>query len=444
MTCRGSSRWRLTLWGAASRFFDDGDGVPQDGVDVEIGRIENVSVRRRLERRNCAFGIAFVPTPDIPEDRGLVCSQAQAAHLERATLRPYLGRSGHENLGFRERTDDGPDVAAVQDGARRDGGKILLQLQQRRSHLRNSRDHGGGLAGCVALERGFVELGRIEGLRCGDRARDIIERVAGVKHRLGHRPVEQPGIEMTQPVMGGETLAERSLAGGGRTVDGDNHSRSPPSPRMRSAKPGKLVAMKAASSTVTGLSAARPSTSAAMAMRWSMWVATRPPPSAWPRPCTARSSPEISTSTPLMRSISAVAARRSDSLTRSSFRPRITVAPSANAAATARTGYSSIMAGARCGGTSTPRNALCRTRNPAIVSPPSCRTSSSTIAAPISRRVVISPVRNGLVMTSGRSMSEPGTSSAATIGKAADDGSAGTATFLGASSGWPTSEILRP
>ena len=45
----------------------------------------------------------------------------------------------------------------------------------------------------------------------------------------------------------------------------------------------------------------------------------------------------------------AVAASRSDSLTRSSLSPRITVVPSAKAAATASTGYSSIIDGARAG-----------------------------------------------------------------------------------------------
>ena len=42
---------------------------------------------------------------------------------------------------------------------------------------------------------------------------------------------------------------------------------SPPSRRIMSAKPGKLVAMKAPSSIVTGRCAASPSTSADMAMR---------------------------------------------------------------------------------------------------------------------------------------------------------------------------------
>ena len=55
---------------------------------------------------------------------------------------------------------------------------------------------------------------------------------------------------------------------------------SAPRPRISSAKPGKLVAIKRASSTATGFSLASPMTRNAMAMRWSRWVATVPPPGA--------------------------------------------------------------------------------------------------------------------------------------------------------------------
>ena len=88
-----------------------------------------------------------------------------------------------------------------------------------------------------------------------------------------------------------------------------------------------------------------------------MWVATSPPPATLALPCTIRSSPSISTVTPLARSMAAVASSRSDSLTRNSFKPRMRVTPSANAAATARIGYSSIIDGARSAGTSTPFSA---------------------------------------------------------------------------------------
>ena len=47
-------------------------------------------------------------------------------------------------------------------------------------------------------------------------------------------------------------------------------------------------------------------------------------------------------------------------------------------------------------------------------------------------------------MTSVSTRSEPGTISAATIGNAAEDGSAGTTTGAPRNSGWPVNEILRP
>ena len=51
-----------------------------------------------------------------------------------------------------------------------------------------------------------------------------------------------------------------------------------PDPSMSERNSGKLVAIMPASSTVTGRSAPRPSVRKAMAMRWSRWVATMPPP----------------------------------------------------------------------------------------------------------------------------------------------------------------------
>ena len=36
---------------ALARFLHDSDGMLQDGIDVEIGRIENVSIRRRRQHR---------------------------------------------------------------------------------------------------------------------------------------------------------------------------------------------------------------------------------------------------------------------------------------------------------------------------------------------------------------------------------------------------------
>src|SRR5262249_60726176 len=79
--------------------------------------------------------------------------------------------------------------------------------------------------------------------------------------------VDQPGVEVAQAIVRGEPLAERPLARGRRPVDGDDHERSAPRPRIKAEKPGKLVAIMAASSTRTGCSLAKPMTRNAMAMR---------------------------------------------------------------------------------------------------------------------------------------------------------------------------------
>ena len=66
------------------------------------------------------------------------------------------------------------------------------------------------------------------------------------------------------------------------------------------------------------------------------------------------------------------------------------------------------------------------------------------MSAPISISVVSRPERSGLVITPSTTMSEPGVMSAATIGKAAEEGSAGTMTGLGLSSGRPCRVMRRP
>ena len=204
-------------------------------------------------------------------------------------------------------------------------------------------------SGCSARGRGF--------------GRGRVGRVgAGVQHAAADGAVEQAGIEIGQAERGGEAAGERALAGGGRAVDGDDaaahrdggaeapHQRGEAGEagvdeaRRRPPRPARCVA--------------RPSTSALMAMRWSIWVATRPPPGGRAGAVhDQRVALDLDPRRRWPRSSAAVAASRSLSFTRSSARPRMRVVPSAQAAATARTGYSSIMLGARSGGTSTPRSA---------------------------------------------------------------------------------------
>ena len=154
----------------------------------------------------------------------------------------------------------------------------------------------------------------------------------------------QPGVEMAQAEMRREPLAERALAGGGRPVDRDDHEYSAPSrahhrDEAREARRDETRCRRhRRASRSQGPSPAPPSRCGDPC--GSRRARRRPR-----GPCRARSGrrPRSRPSTPLTRSIAAVAARRSDSFTRNSFRPRMRVVPSANDAATARIGYSSII-----------------------------------------------------------------------------------------------------
>ena len=182
-----------------------------------------------------------------------------------------------------------------------------------------------------------------------------------------------------------------------------------------------------------------------MAMRWSSSLATMAPPRGGELvPCTVRLSGPSSTATPQAARPRATTARRSLSLTLSSPRPRMTVVPRAQAAATARTGYSSIIEGARAAGTSMPVSALLATCKSPTGSPLSSRSFSIAIRAPISLSVSKSPVRKGLSPTPGKSIAEPPVIRAATRGKAADEGSPGTLTWRAVNSGWPVRRMRRP
>ncbi len=92
-------------------------------------------------------------------------------------------------------------------------------------------------------------------------------------------------------------------------------------------------------------------------------------------------------------------ASRSVSFVRSSSAPLTRVVPRAPAAATNRIGNSSIASGTSSGGTSMPRSSLWRTNRSATGSAPSRRSDSSSMSAPISRRIVSRPVRVGFTPT---------------------------------------------
>ena len=77
----------------------------------------------------------------------------------------------------------------------------------------------------MTFQNRLVELRRIERPRRRDRVRLVVERASGIEQRLGDRAIDQPGVEVAQPEMRREPLAERALARRRRSVDGDDHAR---------------------------------------------------------------------------------------------------------------------------------------------------------------------------------------------------------------------------
>ena len=172
-----------------------------------------------------ALGVALVAAQDVGQHVLFANRLAALTHFPHAPGRPHLRGRGDEDLHLGAGRDHGPDIAAIEHRPRRPGRELALVGQQRLAHRRNGRNDGRRLADGVALERRLIErlgIERPRGRRGADR---IVEPAARIEQRLGDGAVEQTGIEMPEPVGRGEPLAERALAGGGRTVNGDDHGR---------------------------------------------------------------------------------------------------------------------------------------------------------------------------------------------------------------------------
>ena len=242
------------------------------------------------------------------------------------------------------------------------------------------------------------------------RGRGRIGRIAArIQHAPADRAVQQAGVEMRQAEMRGEPPRQRALAGRGRPVDGDDQARAvTPSTRRAERRssarrnPGKLVSMKLASSTATGCAGRQAQHQ--RAHRQPVVHVGRDQAAARRRArrCRARSGrrPRSPPRTPLAASSAAVAASRSLSFTRSSFRPRIRVVPS-------RAGGSHRQDRVFVDHARRPLRRHVDAAQRAVAAPPGRRParrprsarSPPRASAPISRSVANSPVRSGLSPT---------------------------------------------
>ena len=116
----------------------------------------------------------------------------------------------------------------------------------------------------------------------------LVRRAALPLELQRERPVQGARVHVQQPETHRDLARHRALAGGRRTVDGDDeaHVRLPRGPRSgrpahpasaaHRRTPGRRWRWQEASSTVTGPVARVPITAKAMAMRWSPWERTVP------------------------------------------------------------------------------------------------------------------------------------------------------------------------
>src|SRR5580704_9234697 len=237
-----------TALSARSSGLDDGNGGPECGVYTQMSGVEQVRVRGGLQGGGGAPGIALVAAQEVGQNLFLVRLFAPCPQLQHAAGGAHFGAGDDEQLYVGAGGYDGADIAAVEHGAGGFHGKLALVAHQCLAHLGDRRDHRRRLGDDLQFQGIIVEFLRIERHRRFDGARSVVERIAGIEHRLAHGAIEQPGVEMMQPVDLGEVPRDRALARGGRSVDGDDHDKSAPSPRISSTKPGKLVAMNVPSS----------------------------------------------------------------------------------------------------------------------------------------------------------------------------------------------------
>ena len=232
---------------------------------------------------------------------------------------------------------------------------------------------------------------RVGKTRSGSRARAARRGGRDIVEDRGPRPstaqadgaVEQAGVEMGEAEDAAASRArERPLAGGGRAVDGDDHAGAPTSAvesRRAEAAHQALETGEAGgdhaerrrrvTGSVGGQAQDQEGHGDAVVHGWSR--PGRRPRTARRRRATVRLPAPPRHATPLAASPPAIVARRSLSLTRSSPRPSHQGGALGEGAATARIGNSSIIEGARSGGTTTPRQPRSRRARSPTGSPPS-------------------------------------------------------------------------
>src|ERR1700674_625092 len=147
MTAKGSNPLP-----ARSDGLDNIDGGPDAALYIQMRVIEKVSIRCRFQGRNGPVPVAFVAFEDIRQYRSLIGVLPPRPRFQGPAAGADVWVGDDEDLHIGVRADHGTDIAAIEHRAGRIRRKLPLKIQQNLAHLRNRRDHRGGLADLLGLE----------------------------------------------------------------------------------------------------------------------------------------------------------------------------------------------------------------------------------------------------------------------------------------------------
>ena len=114
---------------ARSDGLDNVDGGPDAAFYIQMGVIEQVSIRCRFQGRNGPVLVAFVAFEDIRQHRGLVGVLTPRPRLQGPAPGADFWVGDDENLHVGMRADYGSNIAAVEHRSRRIGGELTLKIQ---------------------------------------------------------------------------------------------------------------------------------------------------------------------------------------------------------------------------------------------------------------------------------------------------------------------------
>lgn len=189
-------------------------------LGTEPAGINNDRIGSRLQRSYGARAITRVTLPHVSQNIGIYSFRTPLPQLLKPPRGALFERGSNKQLQCRSRANDGPDVPAIQNRPfrplRRRLGETPLKVKQSLSNR-----WIGSHPGC-RLRRRIESQGRLFKVRWPER-RGRSHGIASVGVRPGtDRPIQQTRIEVGEIQVCCNPTRQRSLASGGRPINGDD------------------------------------------------------------------------------------------------------------------------------------------------------------------------------------------------------------------------------